>query len=487
MTQAQPWLRLYDFCIDGVAWRPRLLVALLCRSPARDRVLSLVPVRGEPDYEAKRDAFVYRCLETTESPVDSRYVQEADLILGTDWERIDALAWVRLTQDLGDRAQYHFGYRFTRWSLPFADRVWLMLVYAVLGDKESSDWLTAVLISVRHDGFYGGDRWDALPLGQRLACARWASVKAADVPVKPYYSTLLALVDHHDPPPMCCVCLCETPRIIFDTCGHLCVCDDCWTRLLKASSEVQCPLCRQTVGRTRRVSYRHKPTPVMSFEEGVSEYLLEMKRQKSPSPLMVALQAPQGATPSTEDIAATYAHPHRSSSASTHRPAVPREHRAPDHHESSSLPPPQFYAFRRPWSPGFFTSKRDSPFWTNNQVGGLQHRLDATHPNEATDAALLQSIEETLDRMMRMNETTAHPSHRSPLFGSALRRYGDEAVTSTHPLYQERAAPQTDLTTTSDTARRVGDRSNTKARRRHTTGTSLDEVINIPGSDSCVP
>lgn len=387
MAQVQPWLRLYDFCIDNVAWRPRLLIALLCRSSVRDRVLSLVPRRDEPDYEAKRDAFVCRCLETTESPVDTRRTQEANLILGTDWERVDALAWMRITQDLGHRAPYQFGCRFIRWGMPFANRIWLMLVYAVLGDKKSEDELEAVLGSVRRDGLFS-DQWDALPLGQRLACGRWASVRAVDVPVKPYYSTLLALVDRHDPPPTCCICMCEPPSIIFETCGHLCVCKDCWTRLPKTLTKAKCPLCRQTIGRTRRVSYRRGPTPIMSFEEAIDACLQD-----------VASLSATWTHHATEPV---WYHYRAYDDYKIYKPVLDLPHRPSDRHEFSSVPPSQFPPLRSADLP----APRRNTGELDRQPDSFRSALFEGHSDDALNVGMTittQSLQ-ALDRILRTNE-----------------------------------------------------------------------------------
>ena len=48
----------------------------------------------------------------------------------------------------------------------------------------------------------------------------------------------------------CCICKDKTSNIVFISCGHLCVCSDCFNTLLKNSLKedednvLQCPLCR---------------------------------------------------------------------------------------------------------------------------------------------------------------------------------------------------------------------------------------------------
>ena len=52
----------------------------------------------------------------------------------------------------------------------------------------------------------------------------------------------------------CTVCLSNPFEILFQPCGHVCVCQDCARKLQKSSRfETKCPICRTVIGDSQRI------------------------------------------------------------------------------------------------------------------------------------------------------------------------------------------------------------------------------------------
>ncbi|QHN71099.1 Ring domain protein [Mollivirus kamchatka] len=257
-------LVLGDFGVINVPFDATIALEVLLENGHRDRILALVPSRDDIDYESKCERFVDRCFEPLidyavrhfgPSCLDPPDECQAKLVSPLWWRCLELFGNPR-GQDIimDDSEDKHL----------LSIMTYQKLVLAALGDAESSDWLLGLLVDAQGPR---SETWDDLSLHQQLACTRWALGLNVDVPIKPFYSTIVTLVDRHrDPSPTCCICLCETPNVVFEPCGHLCLCLDDWKRLQQDqhrkcdSKPPRCPLCRQRAERYWKVTRALKST-----------------------------------------------------------------------------------------------------------------------------------------------------------------------------------------------------------------------------------
>lgn len=251
-------LVLGDFGVINVPFDATIALKVLLENGHRDRILALVPSQDDIDHESKCERFVDRCFEPLvdyaarhfgPSCLDPPDGCQTKLVPPLWWRCLELFGRPRGQDiDMDDSEEKHLLSIMTHQKL----------VLAALGDAESSDWLLGLLVDAQGPR---SETWDDLSLHQQLACTRWALGLNVDVPIKSFYSTIVALVDRHrDPPPTCCICLCETPDVVFEPCGHLCLCLDDWKRLRQDqrrkcdSKPPRCPLCRQRVERYWKVT-----------------------------------------------------------------------------------------------------------------------------------------------------------------------------------------------------------------------------------------
>lgn len=244
-------------------------VQLLVQHGHKDRILALVS--SQEDSETER--FVERCLEPIIEyarchfgpgcfePLDKRHVGRISSQDRPLWLRcLDLLGMPRgRDTNLDDPEEQH----------TFVTKVHHNLILAALSRAEAAEWVLGVLLDAQNSR---SASWDLLSLHQQVACVRWAIGTNAEVSIRSFYSTLVELLDHHDEPPTCSICYDQSPGIVFEPCGHLCLCSGDWKRLREdhrqasASKLPKCPLCRKGIesywkaGRAWRSTKVTKPT-----------------------------------------------------------------------------------------------------------------------------------------------------------------------------------------------------------------------------------
>ncbi|AGO85755.2 Zinc-finger domain containing protein [Pandoravirus salinus] len=135
-------------------------------------------------------------------------------------------------------------------------RLWLLC--ARLGDSTSIARVAEAMDGVRCQD---DSRWRTLPTTMvRFAVRSWlAMVESGIVSVhpraRPFERTMAdvaADIDDNrtEEPTVCSICMGEPPRVVFEPCGHMCLCLSDWAEMTARQSSYEdlvCPLCRSVI------------------------------------------------------------------------------------------------------------------------------------------------------------------------------------------------------------------------------------------------